>query len=337
MKLLILVQRDSDIWTPPAWYSEKLHLEFPQIEVEVICGYENAEPALPEAEIVVTWSLRPQQFAAARKLRWIHSPAAAVHGVMIPEVVASDVVVTNASSVYGPIVAEHAMALLLAMARHLPSSVRYQQQHVWAQEAVWREGPHFRELTGATLGLIGVGGIGGEVARRAVPFGMRLLAVREHPERGTDFLEGSASDVSPETKVFGFDHIDTVVAQADFLVLSAPLTPKTRGLMDAGRIARMKRQAYLINVGRGALVEEDALIQALRERRIGGAALDVFRHEPLPADSPLWDLPNVLITPHSAGLTETVWERQYTLLSENLRRYLSGQRLVAMVDKSKGY
>jgi phosphoglycerate dehydrogenase-like enzyme len=254
---------------------------------------------------------------------------------MIPEIVASDVAVTNSSVVYGPIVAEHAMALLLAMARHIPSSVRFQQQHVWAQEDVWRERPRFRELTGSVLGLIGVGGIGAEVARRALPFGMRVLAVREHPERGTDFLDSSAAIT--DLKVVGFDKIDKVVEQSDFLILAAPLTAKTRGLISAERVARMRPQACLINVSRGALVDEDALIEALRQHRIGGAALDVFQHEPLCPESPLWDLPNVLITPHSAGLTETVWERQYSLLSENLRRYLAEQPLLALVNKSKGY
>jgi phosphoglycerate dehydrogenase-like enzyme len=169
MKLLFLMQDDSEIWTPPAWFLEKLRQEFPQVEIHLVRSYENVRPFLPDAEIIVTWTLRAHQFAEARKLRWIHSPAAALHGVLIPEVVASDVVVTNSSDVYGQAVADHAMAMLLAMARHLPSSLRYQQKHTWAQEELWRERPAFREISGTTLGVVGVGAIGREVIRRALP------------------------------------------------------------------------------------------------------------------------------------------------------------------------
>lgn len=334
MTLLFLLQPDLEIWIPPAWYVEKFRLEFPQVEFEVICGYENAGPYLPDAEVIVTWTLRAHQFAEAGKLRWIHSPAAALHGVLIPEVVASDVLVTNSSDVYGPSVAEHAMAMLLAMARHLPSSMRYQQRHEWAQEQLWKESPRFRSLDGAVLGLLGVGAIGREIARRALAFGMRICAVREHPERGLDFLDSPAS-VNVELR--GFNQVDAVVEDADYLVLAAPVTPKTRGLINSERIARMKPHAYLINVSRGALVDEAALIEALQNRRIAGAALDVFRHEPLASDSPLWDLPNVLITPHTGALTDTVWERHYALLSENLRRYMAGQQLLSLADKNEGY
>ena len=128
-----------------------------------------------------------------------------------------------------------------------------------------------------------------------------------------------------------------MLGQSDYVVLAAPVTSGTRGLMDAARLAKMKPEACLINVGRGPLVDEAALAQALREKRIGGAALDVFEEEPLPADSPLWDLENLLITPHTAGLTEKLWERHYELISENLRRYLGGKPLLAVVDKKQGY
>jgi phosphoglycerate dehydrogenase-like enzyme len=163
---------------------------------------------------------------------------------------------------------------------------------------------------------------------------MRVMAVREHAERGLDFLDGDAKSL---VELRGFAGIDEVVACSDFLVLAAPVTPKTRRLISADRIARMKPGAVLINVGRGALVDEVALIDALRNQRIGGAALDVFHREPLSPDSPLWDMPNVLITPHTGGVTETAWERQYTLLSGNLRRYMAGEPLLAVADKSEGY
>ncbi len=334
MLLLIVVHHRFELWTPPAWFGERLRSEFPQVEVRQFSDYAAAAPYLPEADAMITWSLRPEQFARARKLRWIHSTAAAVHGLMIPEVVASDVAVTNASSVHGPVVAEHAFAMLLALARRVPSAVRYQREHVWAQAHLWDEHPRPRELAGACLGLIGVGAIGGAIARMALAFNMQVLAVREHPERAADFLPAPPP---ASVKVCGSSELDGVIAAADYLVLAAPLTPSTRTVLDAARLARMKPDACLVNVSRGALVDELALVEALRAGRLGGAALDVFEREPLPPESPLWDLPSVLITPHSAGLTERMWERHYALFAEELRRFLAACPLLNVVDKSKGY
>ncbi|MGB0040023.1 MAG: NAD(P)-dependent oxidoreductase, partial [Terriglobales bacterium] len=157
--------------------------------------------------------------------------------------------------------------------------------------------------------------------------GMRVIAVREHPEKGSEGADA----------VFGPEDIDELFRQADYVVLAAPVTDRTRAIANAGRLALMKPTACLINVGRGPLVDEAALAAALREKKIGGAALDVFPKEPLFADSPLWDLPNLLITPHTAALTDKLWERHYALFSENLRRYLANQPLLAVVDKRRGY
>jgi len=338
MKLVIVLPSQFELWTAPAWFSERLRGDFPQLEVVHRENYESIEDDLRDAEIAVTWSLRPEQFHAARKLRWIHSPAAAVHQLLIPEIVASDVVVTNARGVHGPVVAEHALALILALAKCLPSAMRWQAQHAWAQEQLWRERPHPREIAGATLGLIGVGSIGGEVAGRAEALGMRILAVREHPEKGTDWARPAAPAVAAEPPaVCGPEGLEQTLRESDYVVVAAPLTGKTRALLDAPRLACMKREACLVNVSRGALVEERALIAALESGRIGGAALDVFEHEPLSSDSPLWDLPNVLITPHSAALTDRLWQRHYELIAKNLQHYLAGQPLLSAVDKQKGY
>jgi phosphoglycerate dehydrogenase-like enzyme len=260
-------------------------------------------------------------------LRWIHSPAAALHQLIFPELVNSDIILTNAREVHGPVVAEHVIALLFALAKKIPGSVRLQEEHVWGQQILWDERPRLREVVGATVGLIGLGSIGRAVAKSAKALGMRVIAAREHPEKGS---EGAAT-------VFGPAQIDEVFRQADYIVLAAPVTAETKAIANAGRLALMKPGACLINVGRGPLVDEPALAAALRERKIGGAALDVFPKEPLPADSPLWDVPKLLITPHTAALTDKLWERHYTLFSENLRRYLSGEPLLAVVDKRKGY
>jgi len=326
-KCLIAVHHFFDQWNAPAWFSERLRAEFPQLEIVQLPDYKRLDAEVQDSEILVAWSIRPEQVKAARKLRWIHSPAAAVHQLMFPEMVASDIILTNAREVHGPVVAEHVIALIFALAKKIPGSVELQQKHIWGQQLLWDEIPRVREVAGATLGLIGLGAIGRPLVRSAKALGMRVIAVREHPEKGSD-----GADV-----VLGPAQINEVFRQADYVVLAAPVTESTRAIANAERLALMKAGACLINVGRGPLVDESALAAALREKKIGGAALDVFPKEPLAADSPLWDLPNLLITPHTAALTDKLWERHYALFSENLRRYLGGQALVAVVDKRKGY
>src|SRR6202158_610406 len=326
-KLLICVRHPFDQWNAPAWFPERLRREFPQIEIVHLPDYKRMDEEIVDAEIAVAWSTRPEQIAAATKLRWIHSPAAAVHQLIFPELVNSDVILTNAREVHGPVVAEHVIALIFALAKKIPDSVRLQQKHVWGQQILWDELPRVREVAGATVGIVGLGSIGRAAAKSAKALGMRVIAVREHPEKGS-----AGADA-----VFGPVQIDEIFRQADYVVLAAPVTASTKAMANAERLALMKPDACLINVGRGPLVDEVALAAGLRETRIGGAALDVFPTEPLAADSLLWDVPNLLITPHTAALTEKLWERHYALFSENLRRYLNGQPLLAVVDKRKGY
>jgi phosphoglycerate dehydrogenase-like enzyme len=327
MKLLIFVHHPFDQWKAPAWFPRRLQQEFPHVNVVHLPDYKRVDEEIGDAEIVVAWSIRPEQIAAAKKLRWIHSPAAAVHQLIFPKLVNSDIILTNAREVHGPVVAEHVIALIYALAKKIPGSVRLQEKHVWGQQILWDELPRVREVAGATVGLIGLGSIGGAVAKSAKALGMRVIAVREHPEKGSEGADA----------VFGPAQIDDVFRQADYIVLAAPVTDGTKAIANAERVALMKSDACLINVGRGPLVDEAALAAALREKRIGGAALDVFPKEPLAADSPLWDVPNLLITPHTAALTDNLWERHYALFSENLRRHLAGQPLLAVVDKRKGY
>jgi len=328
MKLLIVVHHRLDLWNVPAWFGQRLAEEFPQLQVVQRNTYDGVEADLRDAEIIFTISLRPEQFALARKLRWIQTPTAAVHQFLFDELAKSEVVLTNSSEVHGPVVAEHVMALILALAKKIPQVALLQQRRVWGQEAIWKQGPPPREVAGATLGLIGVGSIGRRVAKMASALGMRVIAVREHVENGNP--EGVEAVFPPSA-------LDEVLGQSDYVVLAAPLIDATRRLINAARLAAMKPDSYLINVGRGPQVDEAALADALRNRRIAGAALDVFEREPLPADSPLWSLENLLITPHTAGLTDKLWHRHYGLFSENLRRYLAGQPLQFVVDKRKGY
>src|SRR5579884_1356206 len=182
-KLLIVTYHQHELWIAPPWFAEQLRKEFPQLEVTQLNSYENIESHIADAEIMFGISLRPAQFLAAKKLRWIHSQAAAVHQLMFPELVRSDVIVTNAREVHGPVVAEQVMAMMLALAKRLPTAVRFQQQHVWGQDQISRDRSRIRDIAGATLGLVGLGSIGRNVARHASALGMRVIAVREHPER----------------------------------------------------------------------------------------------------------------------------------------------------------
>jgi phosphoglycerate dehydrogenase-like enzyme len=327
VKLLIALHHRFELWQIPPWFSERLRRDFPQIEVVHLPNYDHVLEEIADADIAISWSLRGDQIKAAQKLQWIHSTAAAVHQMMTPELRATDIIVTNARDVHGPVVAEHAIALAFALAKRLPQAVRYQQQGHWAQHDLWDARPRPRELKGATMTIVGMGAIGEPLALLAKSLGMRVIGVREHPERRSDLADA----------VHGFEELDRALSAGDFIVLAIPVTPKTRHLMNAERLARLKPDAYLINVGRGVLIDETALVDALRANSFGGAALDVTAEEPLPSESPLWELENVLITPHIAGLTEKMWERHYEHYTKNLRKFLEGKPLLWVVDKERGY
>jgi phosphoglycerate dehydrogenase-like enzyme len=282
---------------------------------------------LPEADLFVGWSLRPQQFAAARKLKWLHSTAAGVSQLMYPELRASGIAVTNASGVHTIPIAEHVLGLLLALARRFPSAFRHQAARRWGQQAIWDEPVRPRELRGQTLLLIGLGAIGIEVARLARGLGLRVLVV----------TRSGRTAVDPAERVAPASELDALLPLADFVVLAAPETPETHHLINAARLGRMRPTAYLVNVARGSLVDEAALVAALRERRIAGAALDVAGEEPLPESSPLWTLENCFLTPHLSGASDQLWERQAELLLDNLDRWFSGRDLRNRVDLARGY
>jgi phosphoglycerate dehydrogenase-like enzyme len=329
MKVVIVLQHRFELWSAPEWLPHRLRQEFPGIEVVYLHTYQELGDQLHDADVAITWSLRPEQFRAAPKLRWVHSTAAAVHQLLFPELIESAVILTNAREVHGPVVAEHALALIFALAKKVPAAVRLQGRHIWGQEELWRESPPPRELAGATLGIVGLGSIGRELAKRSAALGMRVSATREHPKKGSEGLDLVA--------IYAPEQLHEMLTASDYVVIAAPLTADTRGLINAERLSQMKPDAFLINVSRGQLVDEAALIECLHENRIAGAALDVFEREPLPSDSPLWDMKNLLITPHVAAVTEKMWDRHYALISENLRRFLAGKPLLGVVDKKKGY
>jgi len=321
-KLVICVGVPFNLWQPPQEFSLAVKRRFPQMRVVHLPDYSGLEAELPDTDIFVGYSIRPKQFAFAK-----HSTAAGIAQLLYPELRESGIIVTNASGVHSIPIAEHVIGLALSLARRFPDAFRYQRESKWAQQEIWDATPHVQELRGAVLLLIGLGAVGREVARLARAVGLKTSAVT---------LSGRGDETLVE-KIYPVADLDAALAQSDFVVLAAPETPETHHLMDAGRFSAMKPSGYLINVARGSLVDEPALIEALEQRRIAGAALDVAEIEPLPPESPLWKCPNLFITPHLAGASEHLWRRQTDLLIDNLERWFEGRELRNLVDLKRGY
>lgn len=341
-RVVLNMRDDRPVWAPPADLADTLRAELPAgwelVEVQALVSgrgdgggvSDEAMAAVRGAEVYLGLGLpRPLLQAALKppaRLRWVHTGAAGVASLLHPELVEHDVVLTNSAGIHAEPMAESVLAMLLHFARGLDHAVSAQRRREWGAAAFEDPGSGVFELAGATLGIIGYGGIGRAVARRARALGMNVLAVRRRPGDDPDatILHGDAA-------------LDRLLAGSDVVVLTVPSTSETRGLLDAARMARMRPGAILVNVARGDVVDEAALVDALRSGRLRGAGLDVFVEEPLPTSSPLWEMPNVLIAPHVSGTSNRFWERQAELIRENLRRYAAGQPLCNVVDVRAGY
>ncbi len=326
-KLLICVWHPFTLWRPPRDVAVHVQKRWPEMRVVHLPTYEHLADEIRDTDIFVGYSLRPHQFLAAKKLKWIHATAAGVNQLMFPELRNSDVIITNSRGIHAIPMAEHIVGMLVAMARRFPSAFRHQIQRHWAQQEIWDEPIRPRELHGQTLLFVGFGAIGREVARRVLPMGMRLWAVTRSGHAPAELVERAL----PATQ------LNDVLPEADFVILAAPETPETIGMFSTPQFLAMKPTAFLINVARGTLVDEPALAEALQRRDIAGAAIDVTCQEPLPASSPLWGLENILITPHLSAVSEFLWDRQTQLLLENLNRWFAGRELLNLVDKQRGY
>jgi phosphoglycerate dehydrogenase-like enzyme len=284
------------------------------------------QQAVQDADVILNGfpaaPLFKQAFGFARRLRWVHSLSAGVEKILFPELIASPVVLTNARGVFKRSLSEFVMASVLHFAKDLRRLIRNQQAGVWEQFQML-------ELHGKAMGVIGYGEIGHACAQRAHDFGMKILGLRRRPELSKDDPLLAA--------VFGPDELHRLLAESDYVVLAAPSTPLTKKLLGKAEFAAMKPSAVFINIGRGTLVDEAALIEALKEGRIHGAALDVFETEPLPAGHPLFQLENLLLSPHCADHTPGFYEMDLEFFIENLHRFLKGEPLVNIVDKQAGY
>lgn len=326
-KLIICVWHRFSLWNPPPEMAARVRERWPEMRVEHLPDYDGLDAELPDTDIFVGFSLRPEQFGRARKLKWLHSTAAGVGQLMYPELRKSGIEVTNASGVHTIPMAEHILGMLVALARRFPDCFHLQQQARWGQQELWDSLVRPRELHGQTLLLIGFGAVGRAVAKAVRPLGMRVWAVTRSGEGDRELAE----------KIVPVARLHEVLPEADFVILAAPETPETRRMIGTPELARMKSSAYFMNVSRGALVDEPALIAALERRAIAGAALDVASQEPLPPDSPLWKLENAFITPHMSAVSDQLWTRQTDLLIANLERWFSSRELLNRVNLERGY
>jgi phosphoglycerate dehydrogenase-like enzyme len=310
-----------------------------RVQTQTTRSLSGLDRQLAEVEVLLT-SLDLPAVEQSPRLRWVQTYFAGVDGWLEK---AGDriknILVTTASGVHGPNMAEYGLMMMLAWAHELPQLLENQRHGGWPAER--RKVLMPGELRGATLGVVGYGSIGREAARQAFALGMRVLACKRDPDRREDtgwILPGTGDPEGtlPE-RIYPIEQLRAMLAECDYVLLTLALTPATRHIIDSAALKSMKPSAVLVNVARGALVDEPALIEALRSGTIRGAGLDVFEQEPLPADSPLWSLPNVLLTPHISGITPAYSERLMMLFSENLRRYLAGQPLLNRVDPEIGY
>ena len=300
--------------------------------------------AVREAEIYVGFGIHQELLEAGADLEWVHTGAAGVGKSLTARMLDSPVVFTNSAGVHGPPIAETVLAMILFFGRGLDFAVEGQRRAEWWADPYYAKGAPIRELADSTIGIVGFGGIGQEVARRVASLGANVIALkRKAPVAGDEDLEpvgGGESLGSHIELLCGAAGLDALLQNSDVVVVTAPETAETRGLISAEALARMKPGALFVNVSRGKLVDQEALVSALAEGRLRGAGLDVFAEEPLASGHPLWDLPNVVLTPHVSAVTRGFWRRETDLIVRNLGRYFGGlpvEEWENVVDKQAGY
>lgn len=314
MKILINTEITSEHRQQIEAVSEQLHIIEAQNSAEALRNIGDTD--------VVFGGFNRTLFENAKQLKWVQVLSAGVDGLLFPEFVQSDVVLTSAKGFVGPHLADQAWALILGLLRGIGRSVR---ERTWDNRmsirlATW-------ELSERTLGIVGLGGTGIDVARRAQGFDMRTIAVDPETVEAPSFVH----------EVWQMNRFHELLAQSDVVAICAPLTPETHGMFDDAAFQAMQSHALLVNVTRGKIIDGPALLRALNNGSIGGAGLDVTPEEPLPTDSPLWDMPNVIITPHVAGGSPIRLDRTVGLFCDNLERILVGKPLLSVIDKEKGY
>lgn len=298
--------------------------EFPGVEIVSATGQADAVRKAVDVDVVIG-VCSPELIAAGASIRWIQLMSAGVERcVQIPAVRERNILVTNMQRIGGPIIAEHVMAMTLALTRGLDVYMTAQARREWRRSTAPRRSS---VIDGKTMLVVGLGGIGSEVAQRAHALGMRVIATRASSRSGPDYVSYVGLP----------DELLKLASDADVIVNTAPLTPQTTGMFDAAFFAHMKPSAFFINVARGGSVDTEALVDALEQKRIAGAGLDVTDPEPLPRNHPLWSAPNVIITPHVANDSDLGLDGKIAVIQENLRRYIAGEPMLSVVDVERGY
>jgi phosphoglycerate dehydrogenase-like enzyme len=282
-----------------------------------------------DARVYMGFGISPDVLTAGPALGWVHTGSAGVGSSLTPELRSRDLVFTNSAGIHGPPMAEAVLGMILHFSRGFDLAVRSQARATWDTAPFYASDSPLREISGSTVGILGLGGIGREVADRVRPLGARILGLKRTPGGVPEGVEG----------VFGEEGFHRLLEESDFVVVTAPDTPATRGMMDRKAFGRMKPGAVFVNVARGKIADEDALVDALRTGRLRGAGLDVFAREPLAPDHPLWTLDNVLITPHVSPVTDRFWRREADLILHNLEAFLAGkpEEMRNVVDIEAGY
>lgn len=302
-----------------------LRKEYPQVEFAYCADRRALAEAIADADIYMG-SVNSNLLLAAGNLKWIQSPSSGVnHYLTIPELVEGDVILTSASGTHGACLAESVLAMIFAFTRGVRHCILRQPQRKWSGREIRGK---LVELTGSTMGIIGFGAVGRALAKRAQVFDMRIIAVDLYPENKPEYV----------SELWGLDRLSDLLKESDYVVVAAPYTPQTHGMVGAEQIAMMKPGAMIVGISRGRIIDQKAMAQALREGHLAAAALDVFDPEPLPADSELWDLENLLIMPHIAGGTQFECQHVIEIFRENLGRFIRGDfPLRNQTDKHRGF
>ncbi len=321
---------------------EELRASAPSMKVRSLPltdGQSVPDDAWMNAEVLYSFRALPTQ-EQAPNLKWIQFHLAGVDRQIDAHILEkAGLMATTLSGANAPQVAEHALALMLALGHHVHYMLQDQGRAHWSTQR--NERYQARELFNATVGIVGYGSIGQRLAQLLQPFGVRILASRRDllAPASEDFQFGGQGDAQAELvhRMYPGKAVGTMLKECDFVVVTVPLTAETRGMLGAKQLSALKPGALLVDVSRGGVVDHAALLQALEKRQVGGAALDVFPEEPLPADSPLWGMSNVIVSPHVAGLSPHYNERAFALFKENLRRYVAGDQLLNTIDLTRGY
>jgi phosphoglycerate dehydrogenase-like enzyme len=323
--VVALTEREKDFQT----FSEVLSSS-PQLmnRVELFRSQnkEHLKELLPQVDILVSFSITPENFQRARNLKWIHLAVAGVDESVFPELLKSKVIITACKGMHSHTISEHVLGMILCFAKGIHLSTLRQVQKKWAFNEVMKQ--RF-ELKGKTLGIIGLGGIGLELAKKSKCLGMQVVGMKNRLKKG--------EKIRYVDRIFPKEKLPEFLSLSDFVALTLPLTEKSFHLIGEKELAQMKNSAYLINTSRGKIIDEKALTNALENHRIAGAGLDVFEEEPLNPNNRLYDLGNVLITPHIAGTMLDYFQKVAQIFKENLKRYLKGQNMINLVNKRLGY